>query len=422
MSDTRTVQTLSPSTKGGALAPYQKRLLLFLSVATFFEGYDFFALTQVLPHLRREFALDHGEASALLGFVNFGTVLAYLAIGRADQIGRRKLLSITIVGYAVASALSGLAPNLIIFAILQLIARIFLIGEWATSMVMAAEEFPATRRGLVLGTIGAMASLGSILCVLLVPPLTKAFGWRSVYLVGLVPLLLIAYARRGLRETDRYQALQTGAGGQRVEKKPLRALLQGPYRKRALQLGAIWFFTYLATQNAVSVWKDYAMTELGTTERAASGIMTIAALVAMPLSFLTGPFIDRVGRRWGASAILASTSLGVLGSYSLRPGPGLTVALIATVFGVSAVLTVLNALTTELFPTPLRGAAFGLSNNILGRIGYWMSPFAVGAIAEGTGWGTPLRATAAFPWVAIALIWIWLPETRGRELEETSAT
>lgn len=394
--------------------PYQKRLFAFLSVATFFEGYDFFAISQVLPHLRAEFELDHASASRLLGFVNVGTVLAYLLIGKADRIGRKRLLSITIVGYAIFTAMSGLAPNVYVFAACQLLARIFLIGEWATSMVVAAEEFPAARRGFVLGVVGAMAGLGSVLCVAVVPFLTSSFGWRSVYFAGVLPLFLLAYARRGLRETRRFTQLQE----QGTNSGKLLILVRSHFFPLALKLGLIWFVTYIATQNAVSVWKDYAMTELLMSEKAAGATMTIAALVAMPVAFLAGPLIDRLGRRIGATFILMSTAIGVLGAYLLPPGAALTICLTLTVIGVSAVLTVLNAFTTELFPTELRGSAFALTNNLIGRTGYWLSPFMIGEIARETGWGPPLRWTALFPVLALVLIWLWLPETRGRELEE----
>jgi MFS transporter, putative metabolite:H+ symporter len=401
------------------LTPYQKRLLGFLCVATFFEGYDFFALTQVLPHLRSEFTLSHGQASALLGFVNLGTVLAYVLVGKADRFGRRQILTITILGYALFSALSGLAPNVFVFGLCQLLARIFLIGEWALSMVVAAEEFPAKRRGFALGAIGAMAGLGSVLCVVVVPPLTAHYGWRSVFLVGVIPLLLVAYARRGLRETARFEALVLESSEVlRINGASLKALLGGPHGKRVLRMGAIWFLTYIATQNAISVWKDYAMTELDMPEKSAGMSMTVAALVAMPAAFFAGPLLDRIGRRPGASIILLMTSIGVWGSYSFRPGWPLTISLTLAVIGVSAVLTALNTFTTELFPTSVRSSAFAMANNLLGRTGYWLSPFVIGHFAETHGWAGPLRIAAFFPVLAMGLIWLWLPETRGRELED----
>jgi putative MFS transporter len=397
------------------LDAYQKRLFFFLSVATFFEGYDFFALTQVLPHLRTDLGLSHAGASRLLGFINVGTVLAYLLIGRADVWGRKKVLSVTIFGYTILTALSGLAPNVYAFALFQMLARIFLIAEWATSMVIAAEEFPAERRGMVMGVIGAAAGLGSVVCVGVVPPLTAAFGWRSVYFVGVFPLLLMAFARRGLRETRRFAEAKP-----RESKTSFFAVWRSPFRKRVIELGAIWFMTYMATQNAVSVWKDYALTELHLAENRASLAMMIAALVAMPIVFFSGKLIDLIGRRRGAAVILLSTSAGVLGSYTLTSFWPLTLSLTFAVVGVSAVLTVLNAFTTELFPTDLRSNAFAWSNNLLGRIGYWLSPFLIGEIAQSTGWATPLRWTAVFPVIALGLVLWRLPETRGKELEDSA--
>lgn len=401
--------------KTPALDGYQKRLFAFLSVATFFEGYDFFALTQVLPHLRVEMGLDHAAASRLLGFINVGTVLAYLLIGRADRWGRKRVLTVTIIGYTTFTALSGLAPNVYAFAIFQMLARIFLIAEWATSMVIAAEEYPAERRGMVMGVIGAAAGLGSVVCVGVVPLLNGAFGWRSVYFVGVIPLLLMAFARRSLRETRRFSERAPTA-----ERSSFFDIWRSPFRRRLLELGAIWFLTYIATQNAVSVWKDYALTELHMPEKRASLAMMIAALVAMPLVFFAGKLLDVIGRRRGAALILLSTAAGVLGSYTMTGFLPLTVSLTFAVVGVSAVLTVLNAFTTELFPTELRSSAFAWSNNLIGRIGYWMSPFVIGEIAESTGWGPPLRVTAIFPVLALGLILWLLPETRGRELEDTA--
>ena len=57
---------------------------------------------------------------------------------------------------------------------------------------------------------------------------------------------------------------------------------------------------------------------------------------------------------------------------------------------------------------------------MLGRVGYVLSPIAVGMAAESWGWGPSVAATAVGPTLALLLLWALLPETRGRELEETS--
>ncbi|HEV8549516.1 MAG TPA: MFS transporter, partial [Polyangiaceae bacterium] len=229
------------------------------------------------------------------------------------------------------------------------------------------------------------------------------------------PLLLMAWARRDLRETARFEKVSS------EPRRPLFAILTGPYRRRVLELAAIWFLTYVCTQNAVTFWKDYAVGELHLPEKSAATVVTIAALVSMPLIFWVGKWFDLVGRRPGAVLVYLTVVLGVLGAYLFKGVPALSVAMIVAMFGLAAVLTLLNTLTTELFPTELRGDAFVWSNNLLGRIGYVLSPLALGELARDRGWGPVLRGSVVFPAVALGLLLVWLPETRGRELEETAA-
>jgi putative MFS transporter len=395
---------------------YQKRLFVFLSVANFFEGYDFFAITQLLPSLRESFGISLREETWLVTFINFGTILAFLLVRRADRWGRKRVLSVTIAGYALFTFLSAWAPNALVFGALQMVARIFLIGEWATSMVVAAEEYPAERRGTVIGVVSAAAGLGSIVCAGVVPFLLKTpLGWRSVYLVGVVPLLLMMFARRGLRETKRFTE---GSAGE--SSPPLWDGLRGPHRRRVLEMGAIWFLSYVCTNNAVTFWKDFALEERGLTHGQVGLVMTVAALVSMPLVFFAGRMLDVIGRRRGAAVIYGATILGVLGAYTLSGLFPLMLSMTVGIFGINSVLTVLNTFMTELFPTGVRGSAVALSNNLLGRIGYVFSPLLLGEMVDELGLGLPLRLSVVFPFVALGLIFLWLPETNRRELEETS--
>lgn len=401
---------------GTPLTSYQRKLFVFLGVATFFEGYDFMALTQILPNLRAEFGLSPKHAGWLVASINVGTVIAYLLVRYADRWGRRRVLSITIAGYTIASGLSGLAPNAIVFALLQLVARVFLIGEWATSLVYAAEEFPAERRGMVIGAINAFSSLGAIVCAGTVPLIIKTpVGWRMPYFLGVLPLIILIYARRNLRETRRFEEQV------RVTERPFAAILKTGYRSRVLRLGLIWMATYVCTQNAVTFWKEFAMAERKLTDGQVGLSITIAAVFSMPLVFMVGPLLDRLGRRGGAVIIFLATALGVFGAYALHDRVMLTAALVFAIFGASAVLPVLNAFNTELFPTELRGDAIAWSNNLIGRLGYVLSPALVGVFAERIGWGAAVRMTAVFPIVALVMILSFLPETRSRELEETAA-
>lgn len=400
--------------------PYQKKLFLFLGVATFFEGYDFLALSQILPELRESFALGPEWAGRIVGFVNIGSILAYFLVRLADRWGRRRVLTLTIAGYTVFTFASGLAPNVYVFIVLQLFGRIFLLAEWALSMVIAAEEFPAERRGLVIGGITGINGIGAIACALGVPMLTSLspeLGWRLVYFVAVIPLVLLALARRGLRETERF-----AAQAERATERSVFHIWGTAHRPRMLALAGIWFVSYIAAQNAISLWKEHAIHGLGFTDAQVGLAIAISAGVAMPIVFGVGLLIDRIGRKPTAAVVYTIAALGTYFCFTLETFWPVTIALVAGIVGAQAYLPVLNAYTTELFPTDLRGDAFAWSNNLIGRISYVGGPIVVAQIVSvtGLGYGAIIAPTAIFPIIALALVWALLPETKGRELEDTS--
>ena len=403
------------------LTSYQRRLLVFLSVATFFEGYDVMALSQILPNLRADLGLSKATGGLLIAGANAGAIAAWWLVRRADWWGRRRTLAVTIAGYTLFTFATAFATGALSFGVLQFLARAFLLAEWGISLIYAAEEFPADRRGLVIGVIQAFSALGSVLCAVAAPLLlATSFGWRAVYGVAIVPLVLVAVARRDLRETQRFeqQVLATGAARNTAG---FFDVLRGPWRGRVWLLGAIWFLSYCCTQNAMVFWKEFALGERGWSDAQVGTAVSIAAVVSMPLVFVAGKLLDVVGRKRGALLIYGLTAAAVVGAYSFEDRFALTAALALGVFGVASIPPLLGAFNTELFPTRLRGDAYAWANNGIGRIAYVLSPLLVGLAAESIGWGAAVRVTAVFPILALVLIWVGLPETAGRELEETAA-
>lgn len=408
----------APAPAGSRLSPYHRWLFFFLGVAGFFEGYDNFAFAQVLPTLRAEMGLSRAEAGWLVGITNIGTILAFALVRASDTWGRRRVLTITILGYTASTLLTGLAPNVWAFGAAQLLARVFLVAEWAIGTVYAAEEFPAARRGTVIGILHGLNGLGSVVCAGVAPMIVRLpLGWRGVYFVGAVPLLLMAVARRSLRETRRFTE-QVAARGD--DPRPFTRILRPPHRGRMLLLALLWALTYACINVAITFWKEHAVGERGMTDAAAGANIAIAAVAAMPLAFASGKLLDLAGRRAGAVVIYGATVLGILGAYTLDVRWMVVTSLVVGISGITSVGVLLAAYTAELFPTDLRGDGFAWSNQLLGRVGLVLSPPLVGFAAERVGWGRAVPVTTLFPAAALVLILVFLPETRGRELEETS--
>ena len=399
----------------GQLTRYQRSLLGYLGLAVFFEGYDLFAISQTLPDLRAAFGLTPKQGSTLIAVVGIGMVAAYFFTRLADRWGRRSILCISLGGYPVLSGLSALCPGSVSFALCQLVLRIFLVSGIAIAVIYAAEEFPANRRGTTVGLLQVSASLGAIICAVTAPLLLRsAWGWRAVYAVGALPLLVVAGAPFIIQESKRFaQLAPTGRAPISLFR-----LLRTPYRKRMGQLALIWVATNMCTQAAIAFWKEHALTALQLTGRQVGGYIAIAALFGLPVTGLAGRAVDGLGRRRSAGLIYGLTLVGVLGAYWLPPGGLLICALVLIIGGTSSTTVLLNTLTSELFPTELRGDGMAWSSNLLGRLSFVLSPILVAQVVERLGWATSVSATALFLVLAVVLIWTWLPETAGTELTE----
>lgn len=392
-----------------------RSLFAFLGAATFFEGFDFIALTQVLPDVRRTWGLDEAQGGWLVGVCNLGPIAAWLLVRQADRVGRSRVLTWTIAGYTLSSLATAAAPSAAWFAVAQLFARAFLIGEWAVCLVYAAEVYPAATRGRTIAALQGLAAVGAVLCAGLTPTLLHSpLGWRAVYVVGALPLGLLAWARRSLPESPRF--LAQGA----PSPSPLLALVQGPYRGRVLRMATLWFLTYAGTHLALTFWKEYAVAEAHLTDGEVGRSLAIASVVAMPIVFVTGRVLDSIGRRRGAAILFPITAASVFGAFTLVDAGSLTLALCGVMFGVNAVLSVMEALTAELFPTEHRSDAFGWANNLLGRWANVLLPPIAGALAMRYGWGPTVAASGVALLFAVAGILAWVPETKARELEQTA--
>ena len=400
-----------------SLSPYQRRLFLFLSVATFFEGFDLYALAQLLPNIRRDLGLLPGQGGLLVSVIGIGAVLACLLVRQADIWGRRRVLSITIVGYTVFSLLTGLMSSAVGFAICQLAARIFLYSEYAVAAIYVAEEYPAHQRGSFIGMLQVCNVLGGVFSAAIIPLLLRTGpGWRGVFFIGAIPLALLALARRQLRETTRFtQRLQEG-----VPKASLFRIFRSSYRGRMLLLGLIWALTLFCTSNAVLFWKEFALAERGLTDADVGFCVSIAALTGIPVVYVVGRLLDRLGRRGSAGLVYAAVIVGVLGAFAATPKVFLVLSLVLLMGVGGAIQPLLSAWNAELFPTELRGDAYAWSSNVLGRMAMVVSPFLIGSCAAHWGWATTLRATVLGPLLGLLLIWTYIPETSRRELEATS--
>jgi len=192
------------------LTARQWRVLGLVASVSFFEMYDMYLFTLNLKQIQADLMIAEGDLGLLGSFVRAGGLLGVIPALLADRVGRRRMLLITVIAYTLLTGATAFSPNAESFVVLQFLARGFAVAETILATVVIVEEFAPEHRGWGVGAAGAIQASGAGLASVMYGFVEiLPFGWRSLYLIGLLPLVLIAYWRRALPETERFQQQQT---------------------------------------------------------------------------------------------------------------------------------------------------------------------------------------------------------------------
>ncbi|MGH2810882.1 MAG: MFS transporter, partial [Actinomycetota bacterium] len=392
--------------------------------------YDAAINAVVLTDLAEAFQVDLERTGRLTGpiiAVGLGAFGALPISAIGDRIGRRPLLIATTFIYALFTGLTASAQTLGQFIVFQFLARTFLIAEYATAITIMTEEFPAAHRGRAMGTLTALGAFGVPTVAIFNYVLNDtALGWRSLYLIGLLPLMLVGVLRLKLKETHRW--LEAKAAGVNVKRIAFSGLMKIADRAVLFRVCALYFLTHFGLLAASYWWPYYAQHQRKFSEEA----FTILLVGAYPLGvtgyFVAGRLQDRYGRRLtGSSFLCGGIFFSALVFQMSSPVAMFPALALAVFFGLGA-NPVLNAVVAELFHTEIRATAVALARSIFGTLGSIAGPIAVGILADAgmerkfPGWpvlgdlgdSVTLATLVLLP---AAALFLRLPETAGRELE-----
>lgn len=163
-------------------------------LAVCFDGIDTFMYGATIPPMTEDTNLDMSSSLAgdIGSYATFGMLIGALTVGMlTDVIGRRwGIISCTVV-FSVFSAVCAIAPNAMIFGIGRTLAGVGLGGLLPTAISMVSEYSPGGSRNFSIGLLMSAHQVGGILASLLGIWLLPALGWRSMYWVGVLPLIVL---------------------------------------------------------------------------------------------------------------------------------------------------------------------------------------------------------------------------------------
>lgn len=348
-----------------------------------------------------------------LAAIRLAAVVALPLAALADRFGRRRtLLTWVSLGLIVVIAAAG-SPGYWWFVVAFAVARPLLTATDTIAEVMAAEYTGRHDRAKAIALMSAAYGIGAGLVAVLRGAIGESLGFRWVFGLAALLLIVVWVASRLVTEPSRYRAPGTGEG-----RRPVLGAVHRSLRGRLGLLATLTFASALITGPANTFLFVYAENVLDATT-ALTGTLVVAAAPAGLIGLVLGRFLsDRFGRRPAAAAgLVALAGAGVL-TYSGSIAALATGYLLGILVG-SAYATPAIALATELFPTSSRASVAGWLV-LSGVLGATVGLLVAGAVADATDSFGAALALVCVPAGLTAVLVAFLPETRGLELEDSA--
>lgn len=394
---------------------YSWKALAGSAVGYAMDGFDLLILGFMLTAISADLQLTPGQAGSLVTWTLIGAVAGGIFFGAlSDRYGRIRVLTWTIMLFAVFTGLCAFAQGYWDLLVYRTIAGIGLGGEFGIGMALAAEAWPARHRARVSSYVALGWQVGVLAAALLTPLLLPLIGWRGMFLVGVIPAVVAWVIRNKLHEPEVFTRKPAPAKGERF------AAFKLLVKDKATTKTSLGVIVLTSVQNfgyyGIMIWMPSFLSKqlgFGLTK---SAMWTAVTIVGMMLGiWVFGHLADRIGRKPSFLIFqLGSVIMVLLYSQLQDPTAMLWAGAVLGMF-VNGMMGGYGAVMSEAYPTEARATAQNVLFNI-GRAVGGFGPVVVGAIAMGYGFQVAIALLAALYVIdMIATLWL-IPEFKGREL------
>lgn len=365
-----------------SMSTNQKWVLASMSSGFLLENMDVMFLSFSLSEIIAQMHISSAAGGWIGTFTNLGMLFGGALFGLlGDRIGRVKTFSYTIFLFAIATGLTYFAHNITALYALRFLSGIGAGGEYGVGIALIAENFQANQIGRASSVAAVGGQIGSIVAALLAAWIIPAYGWNTLFLFGVVPVVLTYFVRRHVKESDEFLAAHKKAE-ETSEKISFGRLFATP--RLALQTLGLMLMTIvqIAGYFGLMNWLPSIVQKKQGLSVSGSSYWMIATIVGMSIGMMVfGTIMDKIGPRWAFGIFLLGSAVVVFAIVNVTSYWAMLLAGALTGFFSNGMFGGYGAVISQLYPTEIRSTANNLIMNTGRAIGGFSSVI-IGALMD----------------------------------------
>lgn len=397
------------------------------------DGLDVLIFSFAMAAIVSEFGLTLGEGGMIATYTLIGTVLGGYIFGIfADWWGRVHTFSLTIIIFSIFTGACAFADNAVHLDILRFLAGLGLGGEYGIGMTLVSETWPGAKRARATAGVAMGWQAGAVLAAILAAVVLPDYGWRGLFLVGVLPALLAAWARHGIKEPPMWvkrkemkKALQARKdAGEKLtaeEEEQLTEAKKFPlahlFADKKTTITTIALTIMTSVQNfgyyGIMVWLPMILLkEHGLTTKSMSGWMIVTVIGMIAGIFVFGWLCDRLGRKKPYLLFYVCAAAMVYIYVNLGTPIALLFGGAFLGFFCNGMMAGYGTLLSENYTTDARSTAQNFIFNT-GRAVGGFAPVIIGTIAQTNGFNTAFVLLSAVYLAAAVNVLFFVKDTKG---------
>ena len=365
-----------------SMSTNQKWVLASMSSGFLLENMDVMFLSFSLSEIIAQMHISSAAGGWIGTFTNLGMFFGGALFGLlGDRIGRVKTFSYTIFLFAIATGLTYFAHNITALYALRFLAGIGAGGEYGVGIALIAENFQANQIGRASSVAAVGGQIGSIVAALLAAWIIPAYGWNTLFLFGVVPVVLTYFVRRHVKESDEFLAAHKKAE-ETSEKISFGRLFETA--RLALQTLGLMLMTIvqIAGYFGLMNWLPSIVQKKQGLSVSGSSYWMIATIIGMSIGMMVfGTIMDKIGPRWAFGIFLLGSAVVVFAIVNVTSYWAMLLAGALTGFFSNGMFGGYGAVISQLYPTEIRSTANNLIMNTGRAIGGFSSVI-IGALMD----------------------------------------